>query len=384
MTHSETSGAAVWTGPHRLEWQQLPLEAPPAGGLLLELAANGICGSDVHFVGMTPARPLVLGHEIVGRITAGGPGFAGCDAAGTKVGVGDTVALFPWVPCGRCWGCRRFGPAATTCSQAFVYGIPPEAIGAAPGDTGGPAEVRLTGGFGHHVLVRDGTWFWRVPDALPPAVASLLDPLAVAVRSVDVTRTPSGAWDEVLTADSTAFVLGLGTVGLLTALVLRRSGVGTVVVSGSRPRRLAAGERVGADLVLDRNEFDLDQRRRRILDLTGGRGADLVVDATNSPLSLAEAIGAVRRLGTVVEVGNVVSSGTVIPVDPARDICQASIRLLGVTYNPPRSYAEAIALLSDRTLRFEELITGIYPIREAGAALDALSGDVVKLVLSGK
>ncbi|MFF1637762.1 zinc-binding dehydrogenase [Streptomyces sp. NPDC058246] len=384
MTRSETSGAMVWTGPHELQWRQLPMDDPPPGGLLLDVVANGICGTDVHFVNMTPARPLVLGHEIVGRITAAGPAFAGQDAAGTPVSVGDTVALFPWVPCGQCWGCHRFGPGATTCSNAFVYGIPPEAIGAPPSDSTDPGTVQLTGGFGRHLIVREGTWFWRVPDGIPPTVASLLDPLAVAVRSVDVTRTPSGAWDEVLTPDSTAVVLGLGAVGLLTALVLRHCGVGTLVVSGSRPRRLAAGRRIGADEVLDTSRLDDDQRRRKILDLTAGRGADLVVDATNNPAALAEAMSYVRRLGTVVEVGNVIPTGTTISVDPASNICQTNIKILGVTFNPPRSYAEAIALLSDRALPFEDLITGTYPVRNADAALDALSGDVVKLVLSGE
>ncbi|WP_435260522.1 zinc-dependent alcohol dehydrogenase [Streptomyces sp. 1222.5] len=360
------------------------MEEPPPGGLLLEVTANGICGTDLHFVGMTPARPLVLGHEIVGRIAATSPYFCGHDAAGTGVGVGDTIALFPWVPCGRCWGCRRFGPGATTCSNAFVYGIPPEAIGAPPPQTGGTDGIQLTGGFGRHLVVREGTWFWRVPGDLPPAVASLLDPLAVAVRSVNVTRTPSGSWDEVLTPDSIAVVLGMGAVGLLTALVLRHCGVGTVVASGRRPRRLTAAARVGADEVLDTNRLDRDDRRRRIFDLTAGRGADLVIDATNTPSALAEAMNMVRRLGTVVEVGNVISDGTTIAVDPAHDVCQRNIRLLGVTFNPPRSYAEGIALLSDRTLPFEDLITDTYSVRDAGKAVSALSGDVVKLVLTGE
>ncbi|MFD0007851.1 zinc-binding dehydrogenase [Streptomyces sp. NPDC127178] len=382
MTDSDTSGAMVWTGPHQLQWRQLPLGDAPAGGLTLQVLANGICGTDVHFASMAPARPLVLGHEIVGRITATGSGFAGCDAADIPVGVGDTIALFPWVPCGRCWGCQRFGPGATTCSRAFVYGIPPEAIGAPASEAGG--SVQLTGGFGRHLLLREGTYFWRVPTGTSPAVASLLDPLAVAVRSVDVTRTPTGTWDEVLTPDATAVVLGLGAVGLLTALVLRRCGIGTLIASGSRPRRLAAAERVGADHVLDTSRLDTGQRRQAILDHTAGRGADLVVDATNSPAALAEAMNCVRRLGTVVEVGNVVPSGSTIPLDPARDVCQTNIKLLGVTFNPPRSYAEAIALLADRTLPFADLITATYPIRDADAALKALSGDVVKLVLAGE
>ncbi|MFD5428196.1 zinc-binding dehydrogenase [Streptomyces sp. NPDC127084] len=384
MALGETSRAMVWTGRRTLEWQELPLGDPPAGGLLLEVTANGICGTDAHFIAMEPARPLVLGHEIVGRIAATGTGFTGHDADGVRVGIGDTVALFPWVACGQCWGCRRFGPGATTCEHAFVYGIPPEAIGAPPSDTVTTGTVRLTGGFGRHMVVRQGTWFWRVPDDISPAVASLLDPLAVALRSLDVTRTPTGTWDEVLTPDSTAVVMGLGTVGLLTVLALRRCGVGTIVASGSRPQRLAAADRMGADAVLDTGALDSEGRRRKVLDITAGRGADLAVDATNSPAALSEALALVRRLGTVVEVGNSVSDGVTIPIDVARDICQKSIRIIGVTFNPPQSYREGSALLADRTLPFESLITATRPLRQAETALDDLSGDVIKLVLSGE
>ncbi|MFD7080024.1 zinc-binding dehydrogenase [Streptomyces sp. NPDC059918] len=380
----ESTGAQVWVGRNRLEWRDLPMPTPGPGGLLLEVTANGICGTDVHFLSGEPTAPLVLGHEIVGRIIAFGPGHARRDADGTPLAEGDRVALFPWLPCGRCWGCHRFGPGATTCTDAFVYGVPPEAIGLdplqPPGAGSGPS---LTGGFGRHLDVRAGTYLWRVPDRMPDTVASLLDPLAVAVRTVDVTRTPTGTWDEVLTPDSTGVVLGLGAVGLLVAAVLRQAGVGTVVASGSRPARLAAARALGVDVVLDTHIQDAGARRRTVLDLTGGRGADLVVDATNSAGALAEALGLVRRLGTVVEVGNIVPDGTTVPVDPARDVCQRNVRLLGVSFNPPRSYSEGMALLGRADIPFERLITARHPFDAADAALRDLAGDVVKIVLTG-
>ncbi|MCX4784385.1 zinc-dependent alcohol dehydrogenase [Streptomyces sp. NBC_01264] len=363
----------------------LPLPEPSPGGLLLEVTANGICGTDLHFLSSVPSAPLVLGHEIVGRIVAFGPGHEHRDADGEQLVEGDRIALFPWLPCRRCWGCQRFGPGATTCTNAFVYGIPPEAIGLPPlaGAIGDRCSPSLTGGFGRHVDVRPGTYMWRVPQEMADTVASLLDPLAVAVRTVDVTRTPTGAWDEVLTPDSTAVVLGLGAVGLLTCIVLRQAGVGTVVASGARQARLAAARAVGVDLVLDTSETDAAVRRDAVLDVTQGRGADLLVDATNSAAALREGLGMVRRLGTVVEVGNIISDGTTVLLDPARDVCQRNLRLLGVSFNPPRSYTEGMALLARGDLPFEALITRSRPFEEAMAALDDLSGDVVKIVLTG-
>lgn len=381
----ESTDAQVWTGVNRLDRMTLPLPEPGPGGLLLEVTANGICGTDLHFLSGGPSAPLVLGHEIVGRIVAFGPGHERRDADGEPLLEGDRVALFPWLPCRHCWGCQRFGPGATTCTNAFVYGIPPEAIGLPP--LVAPTDARtgpsLTGGFGRHVDVRPGTYLWRVPPDIPDTVASLLDPLAVAVRTVDVTRTPTNSWDEVLTPDSTAVVLGLGAVGLLTCMVLRQAGVGTVVASGARPARLATARAVGVNAVLDTHKTDAAARRDAVLGLTRGRGADLVVDATNSAAALEEAMGMVRRLGTVVEVGNIVPDGTTVPLDPARDVCQRNLRLLGVSFNPPRSYAEGMALLAGKNLPFERLITRSRPFDEAAAALSDLSGDVVKIVLTG-
>jgi threonine dehydrogenase-like Zn-dependent dehydrogenase len=378
-----TATAPVWTAPGRLERRDLALPAAPAGGLLLRVEANGICGTDLHLLREAPPRPTVLGHEIVGTVLAFGPGADRRDAADIPIAEGDRVALFPWIPCGGCWACRRFGPAAATCSRGFVYGIPFACTGA---DGPSPLEddaaaPTLTGGYGSHLVVHPGTYCWRVPDGMSSAVASLLDPLAVAVRAVDMTRTATGTWDEVLTPDSVAVVQGAGPVGLLTLLVLRALGVGRVVVIGARRARRAAAVTLGADEVIDVRASTPDERQARVRAITGGRGADLVVDCSNAPEALVEGIRLSRRLGTVVEVGNMVNAGSEVRLDPATDICQRNIRLLGMSANPPRSYAEAMALLARPDLPFGSLVTDQFPLSRPEAALDALRGDAVKVVL---
>jgi len=380
-----TTTANVWVAEGTVESWELPLPEPPQGGMLLEVTANGICGTDLHLISQQPSKPLVLGHEIVGRIVAFGGGHSQRDAADEPLRVGDSVALFPWLPCLRCWACRRFGPAATTCTDSFVYGIPPEALGLAPLATTATAGPSLTGGFGRHLTVLPGTYLWRVPEHVPATIASLLDPLAVAVRVVDMARTATGTWDEALTPDATAVVLGAGAVGLLVAMTLRAVGVGNVIVSGSRPSRLSAAADIGATTVLDRNALSVDERRTAVMDHTSGRGADLVIDATNQPTALNEAFAMVRRLGTIIEVGNIVSSGVEVALDPARDVCQKNVRLLGVAANPPRSYAEAMALLSRHNeIPFARLITRVHGFDHLDAALEDLAGDSVKVVLTAQ
>jgi len=262
-----------------------------------------------------------------------------------------------------------------------VYGIPPEALGLPPLERA-PDSVELTGGFGRHLVVKPGTYCWKIPESMPHEIAALLDPLAVAVRSVDVMKTAPGTWDEVIRPDSTAVVLGAGAIGLLAAMVLRSAGVTNIIMSGSRPSRLSLAKDIAAEHVLDIHEADIDERRRYVLDRTHGRGADLVIDATNQPSALGEALGLVRRLGTVVEVGNIVATGEKLTIDPAQDICQKNVRLLGVAANPPQSYSEAMALLARHDeLPFGRLITGRHSFSELPAALADLAGDSVKVML---
>ncbi|MCU1424504.1 MAG: hypothetical protein JWM51_795 [Microbacteriaceae bacterium] len=378
---TETTTANVWVSKGVVEQQRIAIPEIPATGLLIEVTANGICGTDAHLIGSQPSAPLVLGHEIVGRIVAFGSTHSRRDAADAPLVEGDAIALFPWLPCLVCWGCRRFGPAATTCSNPFVYGIPPEALGLPP-LAERAASADLSGGFGRHLIVKPGTYFWRVPEGMPHEIAALLDPLAVAVRSVDVMKTAPGTWDEVIRPDSTAVVLGAGAIGLLAAMVLQSAGVTDVIVSGSRASRLGLAREICGDSVLDIHALDAAERRQYVLDRTGGRGADIVIDATNQPASLGEALGLVRRLGTVVEVGNIVSEGKTLQIDPAEDICQKNVRLLGVAANPPQSYSEAMALLArHEQLPFERLISSRHSFADLPNALEDLAGDTVKVML---
>jgi threonine dehydrogenase-like Zn-dependent dehydrogenase len=85
----------------------------------------------------------------------------------------------------------------------------------------------------------------------------------------------------------------------------------------------------------------------------------------------------------VVELGNIVPDGNTVAVDPARDICQRNVRLLGMSFNPPRSYSEAMALLGrHHDIPFARLITGSYTLDHVADALRDISSDGVKVVLT--
>lgn len=377
----------IWTGKQRLEEWRVPVPEPREGALLLRVLAAGLCGTDHHLIASEPPYPMVLGHEICGEIVAFGDRARHRDADDRPVETGDRVVLFPWISCGRCWACVRYGPGAATCPHGFIYGVPFERTGAGE-RAGHPNSVEdfpgLSGGYGEYVYVHPGTAFWKLDPDVPDHVGVLLDPLAVAVRTVEVADSGPDAVGDPLGPDSVALVQGAGPVGLLCVAVLKEAGVGRIILHGSRAARLDLGSRFGADVVVDIRSTDLDERLGRVLGATNGRGADLVLDCTNQPHALGEALRSVRRLGTVVETGNVVNAGETVPLDPAADLCQRSVRLIGMSAIPARSFARARSLLGrHRRIPFSELVTHRFPRHRAMEAIAAMDETAaVKVILA--
>lgn len=134
--------------------------------------------------------------------------------------------------------------------------------------------------------------------------------------------------------------------------------------------------------MIDVRSTTVEERHAAVMAATSGRGCDLVIDCTNDPAALVEGIRAVRRMGTVIEVGNMVNTGTEVRLDPASDICLKNIRLLGMSVNPPQSYAEAMALLARDDIDWDGLITARMPLNDPKAALRRLAEpEAIKVVL---
>src|SRR4051794_6014918 len=167
-----TARALVMLGPRSYELRELPVpEQPPAGGALMEVVANGICGSDwdvysgrLKTPGGRPAPyPIVPGHEPVGRIVAIDP--AAAQAWG--VGEGDRVAVESRVRCGECRECLEGrGPQ---CRRSVTYSLIP--LAEPPGLWGGMAEV---------MALRPRSSVFKVPEHLSDEDAALFNPLGNA------------------------------------------------------------------------------------------------------------------------------------------------------------------------------------------------------------
>ncbi len=186
----------------RLEVAEVARPEPGAGEVLIEVAACGICGSDVHgFDGSSGRRipPIVMGHEAAGTVAAVGAGVE-------SYAVGDRVTFDSTVYCGVCGFCRA--GEVNLCDDRQVVGV-------------SCGDYRRAGAFAEYVTVPERI-LYRLPEGLSFREAAMLEAVAVGLHAVRVAEMEKGA---------TALVIGAGMIGLLTMQAARAAGCGRVVLA---------------------------------------------------------------------------------------------------------------------------------------------------------
>jgi alcohol dehydrogenase len=342
-----TARALVLVEPGRLEARELPLpEVGPDDGLL-RVEATGICGSDVsqyhgRLAGAPCVTPTIPGHEIVGVVERAGP-----DAlARWGVAEGDLVVLEEVVTCGECARCRAGGPG---CERMRVYGLSVR-VDEPPG---------LWGGYATHVYLHPRVRLHRVPDGVTAEEAALFVPLANGIRWAG-TVPGTGAGDTVV-------VLGPGQQGLGCVVGALAAGAATVIVAGRAvdARRLAVARALGASAVVD---VDADDPVTAVRDLTSGRGADVVVDATAGAVAaVPQAIEMARPSGTVILGG--LKGFAEIPGFVSDLVVLKQLRIQGVGGHDHASVAAALEVIAGRRFPLERLRTHVLPLADAARAL---------------
>jgi len=307
-----------------LEIVDVPEPAPGPDEVLVQVAACGICGSDVHgYDGSSGRRipPMVMGHEAAGRIAAVGDGVRGFTA-------GDRVTFDSTIYCGVCAPCRR--GEINLCDNRQVLGV------SCP-------DYHRAGAFAEYVVVPSRI-VYRLPDRLPFVEAAMLEAVAVAWHAVSLAQVSPG---------STALVLGAGMIGLLALQALRVAGCSRVLVVDLDRSRLKLAQEIGATATLPA-EAGLN---RQILQLTDGAGVDLAVEAVGRNETVGAAIESVRKGGTVVLVGNISPEVTL----PLQKVVTRQIRLQGSCASAGE-YPRAIELLASGAIQVKPLITAVAPL----------------------
>jgi alcohol dehydrogenase len=341
--------AIVLAAAHEMREQTFPRPRTSASDGLLEVEANGICGTDVHFRASCQDVPRILGHEVVGRIVELG------DVARARWGVevGDRVAVEAGVTCGTCRDCLR--GFSQTCTARLGYGSN-VTTDVAPALWGGLAEL---------MYLAPGTILTKLPDAVPPdAAAGWFSPLA---NAVDWTGSAGG---DVQPGDAVV-ILGPGPQGLSACLVAKTRGASLVVLAGLArdARRLDAGRALGADRTVRVDEESLEAV---VGEATDGELADVVVDVSGHPPNANLAPRLLRRRGTVVAASPINADSDVGL--PLREMIWKQIRWQGVLSNRPSAAPAAAELLARHADTFTALVTHRYELSDSDAAIDAVAG----------
>jgi len=321
--------AAVLVEPGRIVVEERPVPEPGPRQVLVEVAAVGLCGSDVHYyehgrIGDHVVRaPLVLGHEASGLVVA-----LGSDVRSRTMA--ERVSLEPGVPCLSCALC--LGGRYNLCPRMRFFATPP-----------------VDGAFSQYVVLHED-FAHPVPDGLSDEAAALLEPLSVGVWACRKARVRGG---------SRVLVTGAGPVGLVATQVARAYGATQVVVTDVNPRRLSLAAELGATQVVDVGDAVL-----------GDLDVDVVIECSGVPAVATESAARLGRAGRMVLVG---MGGDAVTL-PLSHLQQHEIEVSG-TFRYANTWPEAIRLAASGTVRLDALVTGRYGLDEVEAALTAPARD---------
>jgi len=338
--------ALVLDRPGHLSYGDVPMVAPEADEILVEVRACGICGSDVHGMdGSTGRRipPIVMGHEAAGIVAKLGSEVTGWS-------IGDRVTFDSTVYCGRCDYCRR--GEINLCDSRRVLGV-------------SCAEYRRHGAFAEYLVV-PARIAYRIPDDLSFTRAAFAEPLSVAVHGVSRVSPAAG---------ESGVVIGAGMVGLLVIQALRASGCAQIFAVDLDADRLALAAQFGAKPV----RGDADAVAAAVFDATGGVGADFAIEVVGLPGAVESAVASVRKGGRVSLIGNLAPR-----VELAlQAVVTRELALFGSCASVG-DYPESIRLLATGAVDVDPLISVVAPLTEGAAWFEKLhagSSGLLKVVL---
>lgn len=257
------------TAIEKIEEGNIPIPEYGPDDVLIRMQAVGICGSDLHYyakgaIGDFKASfPFILGHEAAGIVEKTGRNVK-------HLRPGDRVCMEPGIPCMKCTECLE--GHYNLCRDVRFWATPP-----------------YDGCLSEYV-VHPAAFTFRIPDNMSYTEGALVEPLAIGLHACDLGGVKLG---------ETVAIIGAGCIGLVSLLSAKAFGATSIIVGDVIEKRLRKAEELGARTVNTASE-DFSER---VLQMTDGRGADVVIDCAGFSETMQQATKSVKPAGTVVLVG---------------------------------------------------------------------------------
>jgi L-iditol 2-dehydrogenase len=328
--------AAMLYGVNDLRVEEVDTPKANVGEVLVKVKAATTCGTDIKifqrgYVEKVIKLPTIFGHEWAGEVVDVGSGLE-WPKRGMRVRAGNSA------PCLRCSMCQK-GKYNLCENMIWLWGAYAEYIRV-------PAQM---------VLVN----MQEMPSHVTYEEAAIAEPLACVLHGIEEANIGLG--------DSVA-IIGAGPIGLLHLLAARKLGAGKIVLIDLVDERLAFATKIGADETINAGNESVGERIRQ---LTGGYGADVVIEAIGSPATWEQAMKLVCKGGTVLEFGGS-PPGTEVRVSTEM-LHYGELTLLGAFHATPLHFMKALNLIGLRTIDVRPLVTRRMPLDNIKDAFETLA-----------
>jgi L-iditol 2-dehydrogenase len=351
--------------PVSIEEVNVPQELEP-GAMLVRTDVASLCGSDIHMwdgtimLPIEPFLPIIPGHEMMGTIVDRGE--VRCDAVGQPLAEGDRIIWSP-ATCGQCFWCR-ITKQESLCPNRRNYNF---------------ASCRkypyLVGGLSQYCYVYPTSGKIKIPGEVKSEWASAA---SCALRTVVHAFEKLGAVRDY----DTVVVQGAGPVGLFATAMASKAGASRVVTIGAPQARLDIARRWGANHQISVEKFNTKERQEQVMALTGGRGADIVIEASGAKPAFREGIDMVRRGGRYLVIGQ--TNLDEVSIAPS-GIVGREMTVIGSLSAETTDYYKAMEFMRNNRDRFDfdAMVTARYPLSKVNDAYEAMRNfsDIKPIVL---
>ena len=334
-------------------------------GILVKVELAGICGTDIHqshgTLTIKPPLPNLQGHETIGRIVKLGPQRT-IDAAEEPLKVGDRI-MWPHADCGQCYWCE-IAREQVHCAKRSGYGFAPPEL--------------LRGGFAEYEYITPLTKVVKVPEELSEEEAV---GVGCAFRSVVAGYERLGG----INFQENVVIQGAGPIGLYSLLMAVEGGAGKVIVVGAPAGRLELAKKWGATEVINIEEVrDAGERRAMNMEMTNGRGPELVIEASGFPPAFNEGLEMIQKGGRYLVLGQTSHEPT--PIPPGI-ITGKGLTIIGSVSAAIQHFYKALQFVKNRRDKypFADIVSHKYSLEQINEAFaDMQSGIAIKPVIDNR